>query len=325
MINRIEFVDLAKDFCILFVVMLHVFGDSAGRTMDLLNLFRMPLYFVLSGIFFKAYSDFGEFFRKKINKLVIPFLITYFIICLPSIFIFKYDLYIYDTKRLGLGIDGAVWFLLCLFIVNIFFYTLFLLCRHKFVYISISSVIIGFIGYSLNIFKVQLPFWIDSSMTALPFFCFGYFLRNKTLILNEETHRQHKIWAYMSFVALLSSYIAGQIFKTNIISYGDNSFDINIVSLYLGGISGFYLTFYISKRIKTLPVISYIGRYSIVILITHLIYLFALRNILYHLHVNQEPVFVNALVFIVVIILSLPTIRLGIKYCPHWFAQKDIF
>ena len=49
--NRIEFIDLAKGICILLVVLLH-FND---RWFNLPNLtaLRMPLYFTLSGLFFK--------------------------------------------------------------------------------------------------------------------------------------------------------------------------------------------------------------------------------------------------------------------------------
>ena len=50
--KRIEFVDLTKGFCICLVVLLHVFGESAGNTFNTLNLFMMPLYFILSGLFF---------------------------------------------------------------------------------------------------------------------------------------------------------------------------------------------------------------------------------------------------------------------------------
>ena len=81
--KRIVFVDLAKGICICLVVLLHVYGESAGSAFEIMNMFRMPLYFVLSGLFFKPYSGFISFTKKKVNKLLIPFLITYLIICVP--------------------------------------------------------------------------------------------------------------------------------------------------------------------------------------------------------------------------------------------------
>lgn len=45
------------------------------------NTFRMPLYYFLSGLFFKTYRGFFDFVLKKINKLLIPFA---FFIYLPE-------------------------------------------------------------------------------------------------------------------------------------------------------------------------------------------------------------------------------------------------
>ena len=124
--KRIVFVDLAKGICICLVVLLHVYGESAGSAFEIMNLFRMPLYFVLSGLFFKPYSGFISFTKKKVNKLLLPFLITYLIICVPSILIFTKDMSIQafweiDSLKPNLGINGAAWFLLCLFFQNIIF------------------------------------------------------------------------------------------------------------------------------------------------------------------------------------------------------------
>ena len=51
--KRIEFIDLAKGVCILLVIMMHtdVNVDFPG-----LRGMRMPLYFILSGLFFKDYG-----------------------------------------------------------------------------------------------------------------------------------------------------------------------------------------------------------------------------------------------------------------------------
>ena len=77
MTKRIEYIDLAKGICIMLVVLLHVFGDMSGTVIKIMNLFRMPLYFVLSGLFFKQYEGFYSFLKKKTNKLLIPFLFTF--------------------------------------------------------------------------------------------------------------------------------------------------------------------------------------------------------------------------------------------------------
>ena len=67
--KRIEFIDLAKGVCILLVIMMHtdVNVDFPG-----LRGMRMPLYFILSGLFFKDYVGFLNLLVKKANKILIP-------------------------------------------------------------------------------------------------------------------------------------------------------------------------------------------------------------------------------------------------------------
>lgn len=68
--QRIEFIDLAKGVCILLVVLLHC---SYTKEVPALKAMRMPLYFILSGLFFKDYGGIVPFLHKKVNKLFVPF------------------------------------------------------------------------------------------------------------------------------------------------------------------------------------------------------------------------------------------------------------
>ncbi len=73
--QRIDYVDLAKGICIMLVVYNHV-CKLYHHTDDILVIqgsFRMPLYFILSGLFFKEYSGFSSFAKRKVNNLIVPF------------------------------------------------------------------------------------------------------------------------------------------------------------------------------------------------------------------------------------------------------------
>lgn len=61
--NRIEFIDLAKGICIILVVMYHC---GLGGLIPGDKLLRMPLYFVLSGLFFKDYGK-ASLVKKRTN------------------------------------------------------------------------------------------------------------------------------------------------------------------------------------------------------------------------------------------------------------------
>lgn len=331
--QRIEYIDLAKGICISLVVLLHVFGDLSGTFIKIMNLFRMPLYFVLSGLFFKTYDGLFTFLKKKTNKLLLPFIFTYFFIIVPTTIMLdmksgitiSLKSVLWGTNgKLNLGIDGASWFLLCLFYINIIFYLIFLLTKRSVIGVIVISCVCGITGYGLSHFGIMLPLWFDSSLTAMPFFMIGYVLRNFSSILYSKLTKRDFISFVSLLLLLLVLYCFNEMQSTGIIIYGNNDYDISIFSLYLGGIAGTYCILILSKRLGHLPVLSYIGRYSIVVLLTHLLYLFIFRNILYQLEISQDSYWLNFLVFIIIILLSLPTIKFCITYLPYWFAQKDL-
>ena len=111
----------------------------------------------------------------------------------------------------------------------------------------------------------------------------------------------------------------------SVIAFGDNTFDIPLGSIYIGGIAGTYFVLMVAKFLRYLPLVSYIGRYSIVVLLTHLLFLFIIRNILYQLGMTQSGIALNLIIFIIIMLLSVPTISFCIKYLPYWFAQKDLW
>ena len=86
--QRIEFIDLAKGLCILLVVSWHVDTNDLLYCNDTIErffkAFRMPLYFILSGVFLSIKGNYFNFFQKKINKIIIPF-----IHCCPEKFYHK--------------------------------------------------------------------------------------------------------------------------------------------------------------------------------------------------------------------------------------------
>ncbi len=334
MSQRIDFIDLAKGICISLVVLLHVYGDLSGTIIKIMNLFRMPLYFVLSGLFFKTYNGLFPFVKKKANKLIVPFLFTFLVIIIPSdmLLIIKdgkeidfFNLIYGGQGKVNLGIDGAAWFLLCLFIVNIYFYLITIISKHNITIISILSWMCGVIGYSINVYNSYLPMWSDSALTAMPFFLMGYTIRNYSNFLSETISRKEFYIFSFSLLILLGVFIYNELIGRGTISYGSNSFDISIVSLYLGGGAGTICILIISKHLRYLIGITYIGRYSIVVLLTHLLYLFAIRNVLFQLGINQENIVLNLLVFFTIMLIEFPTIKICIHYVPYFFAQKDLW
>lgn len=72
--KRIEFIDLAKGVCMIAIVLGHCGIGINGAT-------TLPLYLMISGMFFKKYDGTRTFLIKKANGILIPFIFFYLIGC----------------------------------------------------------------------------------------------------------------------------------------------------------------------------------------------------------------------------------------------------
>ena len=334
---RIEWIDTAKGICILLVVYSHVYMGDHPAFLHFQDYFRMPLYFLLSGLFFKTYNNFHNFFIKKTNKLLIPFVFAYIFLSTPMLFFLQYraglpvtfpsDFWEVERWRFLCKGNGTLWFLCCLFILNIAFYAIFLISRHKTKLIIVCSMLIGLISFGMGRHEIFIPLWGDAALTALPFFLFGYILRNKSNILYEPFGKKHWVICALSFSVLMFIYLYNSDFERIKIEliHGDNYFEVDCLSMYLGGFCGTLFVLMIAKRLNHVPLVSYLGRYSIVILLTHVVLIILLRITLYHFNINIDYIHLIMLgLFIIVVLIEIPIIKFCIKYLPYVFAQKDL-
>ncbi len=188
--RRIEFIDLTKGLCIMLVVMMHVGGAFDGlATGPVLSSFTMPLYFFVSGLFFKSYEGFGGFLARKVDKLLVPFLIFYlgaFLLmygiskAVPGTFRLPVRwnelLLIFRNHEL-IRFNPPIWFLVALFNCNMLFYVVHYLRRKHIPTMFAVTLLIGATGFWLGKQRIELPFYIDVAMTALPFYFAGFWIR----------------------------------------------------------------------------------------------------------------------------------------------------
>jgi len=81
--KRIGYIDIAKGIGILVIVLAH--NDLAGYHPTLhkfIYAFHIPLFFFLSGMFFRPERSFGETLRRRFNTLLKPYLFALFVIYL---------------------------------------------------------------------------------------------------------------------------------------------------------------------------------------------------------------------------------------------------
>lgn len=327
--KRVDFVDLTKGVCIILVVMAHVGGNFTELdNSSMLSCFRMPLYFFISGIFFKSYEGFGGFLIRKINKLLIPFLFFYLAsfllkyivwLVLPSTFVLPVSwnelLVIFHGHDL-IKFNPPIWFLIALFNCNILFYIVHFLRNKSLPTMFALTLLIGCTGFYLGKFDITLPLYLDVSMTALPFYVAGFWIRRYNFFLFPH-HRFDKVIPVSLILALIIMY-----FTASPLGMRTNNYPGNIFQVYIAAFAGIFMIMLLCKKIKKIPVVSYLGRYSVITLSIHGPLLHFLNPVVNHYVHNGWMQAIALLLLTLGICILLTPIML--KVIPQVVAQKDL-
>lgn len=340
--KRIEWVDLAKGICICLVVYGHVillYGVDSDVDI-IVRTFRMPLYFILSGIFFKRYDGLLGFMKRKINKLLIPY-VFYFLItgyCVPMLlhYVCGLKIMMYEPSgwtdifhiftELPNG-NQSIWFLLCLFEINILFYFVTLLVdmvlksKFKAFGYGIISLVLGGIGLMCSYYSLNIPSFMDTALSATPFFYFGWLVKNQTHFLYSKSTFSN---FFPSLLFVVVSLIAMIIFCGTRCGFYYNDFDgvKGIALLYPLGVLGAMSVFFLSRFFVKLPLLSYWGRYSIMILVTH-IYVIQIIAFIFRCIGWESPFLylITTGLSLLCYLLIIPVMKVVVPYVT---AQKDI-
>ncbi|MDR3598274.1 acyltransferase family protein [Clostridium sp.] len=307
--SREDYMDIVKALGIILVVMAHV--QSPGEQM--IFLFHMPLFFFVSGYFYKdKYSDNIEILiKKRLKLLYIPFIKYELIFLVLHNFFVNLSFYssygnetikFYSTNDLIINVikiltfNGTEVLLIPLWFLPVLFFTTIIFCLinryFKLKWARFLTIVILFIlGIGLKycdvnlIFNYFCPETISISLVALAFFYIGYLY-----------NRYKKAIKLNFFVALVLFAVLVISRKYNIrVDMRLNSYS-NPIMLIPDALCGIYLLIYISRKMCDLNVdislLKYIGRNTIPIL--------ALQYISFKL-----------IYLIQIIVYKLPIIRLG--------------
>lgn len=253
--QRIEFIDLAKGICILLVVCMHG-GLWIGAPM--IEALRMPLFFVLSGFFFKDYGSLYNFFIKKTNSLLVPLL---FFMLIEAVIILMLSPHLFIGSVIApfikpTMINFPLWFLICLFWVSMFYY--FIHTHIENIHIKFGVVLtMGVMGYVLSCYEIYLPLFMSTAFTATPFFFTGVIIR-KLPLLDQTKHSKSVLALGVSLIVATTTYCL--LNDNPRIGFVQNTYSGNIVEIYavcLGSILGLLI---ICKYLKWLPIYIIYGQ-----------------------------------------------------------------
>lgn len=185
--KRDKALDVLKGIGIITMIMGH---SNMGSLFEIyIAGFHMQLFFLVSGFLFRPnrYSTFTSYLQRKISTIIVPYFfyaIATIMICEISDLItgnnsFFLTLYIKGivwSNQSIFPITGAIWFLQCIFWIEIIYF--FISKIKSKIYSSILILFILIISARFAIVNVHLPFSLDSALSGLVFYHIGHLIGN---------------------------------------------------------------------------------------------------------------------------------------------------
>lgn len=320
--ERIAYIDFMKGLCIILVVSFHINHSVLGQhTNDMLQQFRIPMYFFLSGLFFKTYNGLSDFVRKKVNNIVIP-LIFFLLIGATYVFCREFFLSKYNVvvalSKLPLNpidLNTPMWFLVVLFEVNVIYYLL-----QQFLprlWANVAAIALSAIGYFIVLNGYNLILYLDIALVALPYFILGSEAKRMGYLLKGPSLPLRLIMAVGVFVLLW--FFASEINMKHRV-YPD------YFRLYALPAVAIMTLLFLSQYIKRpVPIISYVGRYSLIVLGTHYYIIAPVKAVVNHFLGQPFTIWHLLITLTISILIEIPIIHILKTYTPYLTAQKEMF
>ena len=202
--NRLNWIDWAKTFAILFVVFGHIPEERGSFVLNYIVLFHMPFFFFISGYLTKK-----EYFGKKtLNKywqtLIIPYLcfnIIFYPYWVAKHFLEYPNAVFFDFIKPIIGVpllqfctpiseslNGVTWFIAALLVMKI----ILSLCnnyKHGHLMMTILSIIVAIIYIINEYYRLYTDLPFVGFVKCLPFFYLGH-LCKQHCILSERPQKK---------------------------------------------------------------------------------------------------------------------------------------
>ena len=289
MSKRIEYLDIARGIGILLVVLGHNdFEALSVFVHQVIYSFHIPLFFFLSGYFINISIPFFDFFKKRFNSLLKPFLFTIFLIYFTSVSFEKMGFNTAVTRIVkalyGTGhyIDWVqLWFLPELFVVSLYaflFITLVSKLQNRWIR---WGILLATLALSLPFLKTFYPFPIsifgkEYELYGLPFGLDLVFLSGFYFILGNEVRQVTSEKTFDSLFIFLGTGIG--LLVLNLLFTYEIDFNIRQYDAFLvntaEAIFGILFILALSRQIemhspRLASVFKYLGNISLIILLFH--------------------------------------------------------
>lgn len=259
--RRNSTIDIIRGVMIFLMVMGHI---GFGEQFDIwIHAFHMPVFFIVTGLFFKLDKPFIEFVRDKFFKLVVPYITTSvftFVVWIgvegiraPSrIFPMFMNIIWVNTK--DFPVAGALWFLTVLFFSEVIFYAIFNICK-SFKKRCLLTIIVVCMGFLIpESIRNQLPYGIGIALVSVGFVFIGYVFQINKDKVDKYMKQKSAILILMVIVLQISIFINGYV-NMKFMQYG------NPILFYLNGFLGLFIPMYLIPIVKPRHTLKIVFRY----------------------------------------------------------------
>lgn len=320
--KRVDYIDYLKGLSITWVVWYHTvhpwFVDFG---------FRIPLFFLASGIFFKI-VDLKTYIQKKTNQLIVPFiffsLIYYLYLILQyfaaygSLVEFNYacifGVFEFHRGYESFTVNPPLWFICALFCQQIITWILVKLLRRKWL-VAIAAVVISWIGL-VYVWDKPTLFMFGRSLPYLVYYVFGnLFGKDLIRIIESESRRI----AYSPLVASSMVYVASIVLNETtsinpeLLRYTETFGLIIILVYFFKGIHRFRIAY---------PFWFY-GRNSYIVLGMHEIYQTIFLIMFTHL-LGEITIWIGVIQTLMSLLLLWPTINILNRHVPMLVGKEEL-
>lgn len=327
--ERITFLDLFRAFGIILMLMGHIkFGSIFDKW---IHAFHMPMFFFVSGWFYKQKDNSRHQIIRKVKTLLLPYIVfelVQWIVLIPFVpeyrnfrtllYIFTENTYKIPVENGTFGISpipGAMWFLTSIFFIEVIYIVLDkALGLNWKLHVTIAViVIIGMLAPTVLPFR--LPWALDASFVGIGFFHVARACRGT----NAEKFLNLKLWQALIVGLVISASI--MICPKINMRTGNYGWYVPFWINALGAIiAGWNLSRYVEKLFKYDGVLEKIGLWfkgigknSIVYLCLNQIVILAVTKVLYLVGIKGFIAKVPVLTLTMVILLVFEKLICGTK------------
>ncbi len=195
--SRIEYIDFYKGIGILLMVMGHVYFGKKFNI--LIHAFHMPMFFFVTGFMFQSKRPISMFIKKKIQALIVPYLLYGFMsLSIYGIINHRVPysefMHLFWINTEGLAVAGALWFLTAMFISSLIYYAIDKFIQ-RWAVKAVVVISITTIGFITSLLPTRLPWAVDVGLVSVFFVfcgnCIRLIVQSNTKQMSKSSHKQH--------------------------------------------------------------------------------------------------------------------------------------